>query len=135
MNIGIIGEGAIGRYVRDRLIEREHLIGAVLVRAERLQECAAASAGTNYVASVAELPDDIEHMIDCAGHQALAAYGPDVLRRGIHLTCRSEHWLTMLFTRASSAPRPKAMRSCISRAARSVRWIACRRRKSGRCTA
>lgn len=84
MKIGIIGEGAIGRYVRAALHERGHEIGAILVRAERLQERAADD--TKYIASVADLPQDIEHMIDCAGHQALATYGPDILRNGTDLT-------------------------------------------------
>jgi aspartate dehydrogenase len=31
------------------------------------------------------LPDDIDYMIDCAGHGALRAFGPGILRRGIDL--------------------------------------------------
>ncbi len=86
MKIGIIGEGAIGRYVREGLHERGHVIGAILVRAERLQERAAESGKTHYVSSVADLPQNIDHMIDCAGHQALKSYGPGILQRGIDLT-------------------------------------------------
>jgi aspartate dehydrogenase len=86
MKIGIIGEGAIGSYVRDKLLERGHEIGAVLLRAERLSERSTKSGKTRYVASVHDLPDDIEHMIDCAGHSALASHGPEILRRGIDLT-------------------------------------------------
>jgi len=86
MNIGIIGEGAIGTYVRDRLLERGHVIGAILLRPERLRDHATKLTGMHYVASVEDLPDDIEHMIDCAGHLALKSYGPGILRRGIDLT-------------------------------------------------
>ena len=86
MKIGIIGEGAIGRYVRDSLLERGHVIRAILKRRERLQDHATERDGTLYVASVGDLPDDIEHMIDCAGHMALKSYGPDILRRGTDLT-------------------------------------------------
>ncbi len=86
MKIGIIGQGAIGRYVRDRLVERGHEIGAILVRPERLQERTADSDGTHYVSSVDDLPADIDHVIDCAGHEALAKFGRDILRRGIDLT-------------------------------------------------
>jgi aspartate dehydrogenase len=86
MKIGIIGEGAIGSYVRDSLLERGHVIRAILKRRERLQGPATEHDGTLYVASVEDLPDDIEHMIDCAGHLALKSYGPDILRRGTDLT-------------------------------------------------
>jgi aspartate dehydrogenase len=58
----------------------------VLLRAERLKSRTAEINGTRYVASVADLPDDIEHMIDCAGQSALKTYGPEILRRGIDLT-------------------------------------------------
>ena len=86
MKIGMIGEGAIGQYVRGELLERGHVIRAVLERAEHLQDRQATPQGTLYVTSADELPDDIDHMIDCAGHAALAAHGPDILRRGIDLT-------------------------------------------------
>ncbi len=86
MNIGIIGEGAIGRYVRDRLLERGHILRALLLRPERLKTRTTERGDTLRVSSVAELPDDIDHMIDCAGHAALRSYGPDILRRGTDLT-------------------------------------------------
>ena len=83
MKIGMIGAGAIGQYVCEALQERGHEIAALLVRESRLQ------AGTESIARVsrvAELPNSIEHMIDCAGHEALRSFGADVLRRGIDLT-------------------------------------------------
>ncbi|NIV17690.1 MAG: aspartate dehydrogenase [Woeseiaceae bacterium] len=86
MKIGLIGEGAIGRYVRDGVIERGHEVRAILVRAERLQRRANQGGSTLYVATVRDLPDDIDHMVDCAGHQALRSYGPDILRAGTDLT-------------------------------------------------
>jgi len=86
MRIGIIGDGAIGRYVRERALERGHVVGALLLRAERLQDRPAELDGTPCVGAVADLPDDIGHMIDCAGHIALKSYGPDILRRGTDLT-------------------------------------------------
>ena len=86
MKIGIIGEGAIGSYVRDQLRERGHIVRAILVRPERLQNPAAEGDNTDYVSAVDDLPDDIEHMIDCAGHSALRSYGPEILRCGLDLT-------------------------------------------------
>lgn len=86
MKIGIIGDGAIGSYVRDRALERGHIIRAQLVLPEFLQDYTSEPDGTQYVASVADLPDDIEHMFDCAGHIALRVHGPDILRGGTDLT-------------------------------------------------
>jgi aspartate dehydrogenase len=37
------------------------------------------------VDNIADLPDDIDHMVDCAGHTALKSYGPDILRGGTDL--------------------------------------------------
>lgn len=86
MKIGIIGEGAIGSYVRDQLRERGHVVRAILLRPGRLQNRAIEPDDAEYASSVVELPDDIDHMIDCAGHSALKSYGPDILRRGVDLT-------------------------------------------------
>ena len=36
--------------------------------------------GTFCALSVADLPDDIDHMVDCAGHAALILHGSDTLR-------------------------------------------------------
>jgi aspartate dehydrogenase len=86
MRLGIIGAGAIGRYVRARALERGHVIRALLLRSKRQQDLAGELRDLNCVNSVAELPDDIDHMIDCAGHTALSSYGPDILRGGTDLT-------------------------------------------------
>jgi aspartate dehydrogenase len=86
MNIGIIGEGAIGRYVRDQLLERGHVLRALVLLPEQLQGRETEPNDTIRVASIADLPDDIDHMIDCAGHGALMSHGPDILRRGTDLT-------------------------------------------------
>lgn len=86
MRIGIIGKGAIGSYVRSALCERGHEIGALLLRPESLRDREAKVSGIPLVASAEELPADLDHMIDCAGHMALQAHGPGILRRGIDLT-------------------------------------------------
>jgi aspartate dehydrogenase len=69
MRLGIIGDGAISKYVQEKALERGHVIRALLLRTERLQD----------------LPADIDLMIDCAGHTALRSYGPDILRSGTDL--------------------------------------------------
>ena len=85
MRLGIIGEGAIGSYVRDRALEHGHIIRAFLLPTEFIQDRTEKPHGTLYVDAVADLPDDIDHMIDCAGHMALRSHGPDILRRGTDL--------------------------------------------------
>ena len=86
MHVGIIGEGAIGRYVRRGLLERGHVVRAILELPELLQGQATEVDGTHYVAHVADLPNGIDHMMECAGHTALKTHGPGILRLGIDLT-------------------------------------------------
>lgn len=75
MKIGLIGQGAIARYVTDALSPGVHDVVAVLLRPERVR-------APLEFGSVDALPADIDVMIDCAGHTALAAYGPPLLARG-----------------------------------------------------
>ena len=86
MQLGIIGTGAIGRYVWSELTARNFSVGALLVRPQRVETCAQQFPDAVCVSSVAALPSGIDHMIDCAGHDALRQHGPDVLGRGIDLT-------------------------------------------------
>jgi aspartate dehydrogenase len=80
MNIGMIGRGAIARYVTSALAERGQTVDVVLLRADRIPPDATVEVG-----SVAEIPPDIDVMIDCAGHAALVDHGPIILARGIDL--------------------------------------------------
>ena len=86
MRIGIIGKGAIGSYVRRKLLERGYSVRAILQRQDVSEGRASEVDGLVCVSTVAELPDDIDHVIDCAGHQALQIHGPEILRRGMDLT-------------------------------------------------
>ncbi|NIZ61664.1 aspartate dehydrogenase [Sedimentitalea sp. CY04] len=81
MIVGIIGNGAIARHVREHIASSNHILGAVLLRPERRGE----HQGDQHVYSVDELPDDLDLMIDCAGHSALSAYGAEILQRGTNL--------------------------------------------------
>ncbi|MEM9303954.1 MAG: aspartate dehydrogenase [Pseudomonadota bacterium] len=85
MNIGIIGVGAIGRYVHEHLTRRGHAIRALLVRPERVDELATDFPGAQCVGSARELPGDLDLIVDCAGQAALRMHGPEILRSGIHL--------------------------------------------------
>lgn len=82
MQIGIIGQGAIGRFVRAHAQAAGHSIGALIVRTQRLGE---GEDGVLRIASINELPAEIGCVLDCAGHSALRQFGPDLLRRGINL--------------------------------------------------
>lgn len=81
MIVGIIGNGAIAGYVSEHIAQSGHTLGAVLLRPERKQQ----HPGAQYVYSVTELPENLDLMIDCAGHSALATYGAQILKRGINL--------------------------------------------------
>jgi len=83
MKIGLIGDGAIGRYVTQHLAARGLGPHARLVRPERLRE--SARTATPRFGTVADLPGDIGLMVDCAGHAALIEHGPAILERGIDL--------------------------------------------------
>ncbi len=80
MKIGIIGDGAIGRYVRRQLDERGITTSVLMVRPARLDE--ATDDAILRVASVETLPADVDLMVDCAGHAALSEHGPAILRSG-----------------------------------------------------
>lgn len=84
MLLGIIGDGAISHYVRDQASEHGHGVIALLVRPERVNDDS--KDDILRIDKVADFPDRVEHVVDCAGHTALHAYGPDILRRGIALT-------------------------------------------------
>ena len=80
MKIGLIGNGAIAHYARTESLNRGHTIAAVLVRPERVRENP-----SQFISSVRELPDDLDVVLECAGHSALAEFGADILSRGTDL--------------------------------------------------
>lgn len=86
MKIGLIGDGAIGTYVREKALERGHVIRALLLLPEDVKDRDGQCHDTVCVSAVNDLPGDIDHMIDCAGHFALRSHGPAILRRGTDLT-------------------------------------------------
>ncbi|WP_282118669.1 aspartate dehydrogenase [Ruegeria atlantica] len=77
MKIGLIGKGAIAQHVMGAVQARGHMVHAVLVRPGSISQ------NPNlFVGSVPELIAEADLVIECAGHQALAAYGPQVLGQG-----------------------------------------------------
>lgn len=86
MNLGMIGDGAIGRYVRKQLSQRGMSVQMLLVRAGRLGAKSRELPDLLCIERAADIPDDIDHMVECAGHTALRTCGAEILRRGIDLT-------------------------------------------------
>lgn len=82
MKIGLIGDGAIAHYVDEKL--RAHGLRA---DTRLLREMRRDFHGSDQivVSRVADLPEDLDLMVDCAGHAALAQHGPAILSRGVDL--------------------------------------------------
>ena len=79
MKVAIIGSGAIGTFVRERLADLGVVEIAQIVRLGKEN----AHAKPPKVSDLADLPDAPDLVIDCGGHSALADFGPDALSRGI----------------------------------------------------
>ena len=86
MRIAIIGVGAIGRYVAAKASEHGHDIAALLLRPGSNAALPPGLAAIPAVDSVAALPNDLDQVLECAGHAALRSYGPEILRKGTGLT-------------------------------------------------
>ena len=80
MKVGLIGKGAVARYVCAALDARGHELGAILVRPEKVTPYSGLE-----VTSVEALPNDLDLMIDCAGHEALTTHGPKILAQGLDM--------------------------------------------------
>lgn len=86
--IGLIGYGAIAKVVTDVVLQHSHntKIAAVLVR-PGTAEISGIPTGCQVVDTVEDLvalaPDGI---YECAGHEAVRQYGPDILAAGISLS-------------------------------------------------
>ncbi|TDK51373.1 aspartate dehydrogenase [Antarcticimicrobium luteum] len=82
MKIALIGDGAIAGYVRAAMARQDLPLAAIVLRPERLAG-AGRPAGVPAVASVADLPGEVTHVVDCAGHEGLRQHGAAALRRGL----------------------------------------------------
>jgi aspartate dehydrogenase len=82
MAIAIVGHGAIASYVTTQLRQRNLMPVAVVARPGR-EATAMQALGLPALSGIDALPNDVSLVLDCAGHSALAAYGPPLLARGI----------------------------------------------------
>lgn len=88
--IAIIGYGAMAGYVAEQLEHIPCTLSHCITRPGR-EDAARARLGTevalvNSLEDVASRPDLV---VDCAGHQGLIQYGPDILRAGIPVVTAS----------------------------------------------
>lgn len=81
MILGLIGNGAIAQHILQSVESDGHKLGAILMRPERRSLAAKGP----FVYSVAELPARLDLIVECAGHEALKAYGSEILKRGTDL--------------------------------------------------
>ena len=103
MIVGVIGDGAIARHLGAHIASSGHTLGAILLRPERRAE----NSGEKYFFSVKDLPANLDLVIDCAGHAALAANAEAILQRGTDLATVSLGALAdhSLFDRLQDAAR------------------------------
>lgn len=78
--IAVIGYGAIAGYLAGRL---DVTIGAALARPGREAAARAVFGEVPVVTDVADLPEDVTLVVDCAGHSGLRAHGAAALARGL----------------------------------------------------
>jgi aspartate dehydrogenase len=83
LRVGLIGYGAMARYVAQGLAGIDAVLALAVIRPGR---AAAARAALGDVPLAEGLPADLPGiMVDCAGHAALAEHGPAILRAGVPL--------------------------------------------------
>jgi len=87
----LIGYGAIGQYVFHALQESRHSrVAAVLCRQGRNAQARNALNKTiTCINNAAQVPVDIDLVVECAGHAALATHVPALLRKGKNTICIS----------------------------------------------
>lgn len=79
--IGIIGYGAIARYVASALASDATPVTAVLARPGR-EDVASAALGAEAVIDAQTMAERARIVIDCAGHAGFVAHAPTLLREG-----------------------------------------------------
>ncbi len=78
--IAIIGNGAIARHLRAALPGSGIALGALLVRTERLKE--RPESDPIWISQPDDLPENVDLIVDCAGHAALQTFGAEILTKG-----------------------------------------------------
>lgn len=84
LRVGLIGQGAIARYVASGLPAVGAVLALALVRPGR-GDAARAALGADVVLAEQFAQARPDLMLDCAGHPGLAQHGADILRAGVPL--------------------------------------------------
>ncbi len=82
MKTAIIGKGAISAFVRDEVTKRGIEVAAIIVHPGKEGND---PAGLTHISSVADLPPDVDLVVDCAGHEGLQSHGVAALEAGFDL--------------------------------------------------
>lgn len=96
MEIALIGHGAIGQYVTKVLADAPHArVRALVMRPERVADVQAETGeDILVVGDPAELPPEVEFVVEVAGHAGLQQHGVKVLEMGIDMMVVSVGALT-----------------------------------------
>ncbi len=87
LRVGLIGQGAIARYVAQRLAQVDATLTLVLARDGREDAARTAFGDIPVATQIGANRPDI--MVDCAGHHGLAQHGPAILQAGVPLVTLS----------------------------------------------
>lgn len=83
IRVALIGYGAIAAEIcRAAEACSRFEVAAILARPSRLEALQWQFPGVLMTSEVSALPDDANLVVECAGHQAVDQYGPDILRSG-----------------------------------------------------
>lgn len=83
-NVALIGYGAIAQEVLRTLQDSaEPTISQILVRQARVTEIqAAVGPSVQVIGGLHELSQSVDYVLECAGHEAVSAFGPEILEQG-----------------------------------------------------
>lgn len=81
MKVTLIGNGAISQFVQSELVKRGHEICAILVRTGSVRNLTLDhETSPVFISRAEDIPNEIDHVIDCAGHSGLREHGAKILR-------------------------------------------------------
>lgn len=112
MNVLMIGAGAIGKEVLKRLATHPNVRITTILEVATLREAVQAEIGpgVRVIASLDELDQRPDYVLECAGHAAVKAHVPAVLRKGwdvalVSVGCLAEPGLPEMLEQAAIAGR------------------------------
>ena len=80
--IGVIGYGAVASYLCKSLPELDAELCCIIARDGRQDFARSALGDVPVVTTISDAPEDIDVVVDCAGHGGLIAHGAQILQAG-----------------------------------------------------